>query len=161
MTEPLEQRISTTRRIAAPAARIFAVISDPDGHVAIDGSGMLMAADGSRRLTAVGDMFIMNMDREPLGDLPMGKYTVQNTVVAFTPEAAIAWQPGEVDGRPLGHTYGYTLTPVGTDTTEVTSYCDWSGVHPKILTILSWPVVPLSMLETSLDNLQRLVEERE
>ncbi|GAA3384057.1 polyketide cyclase [Cryptosporangium minutisporangium] len=158
MPESVEQRIATTRRIAAPADRIFAVISDPDGHVAIDGSGMLMVSPDSQRLRAVGDTFIMNMDREPLGDLPLGKYTVKNTVLRFVPDVELAWQPGSVDRSPLGHTYGYLLAPVSATATEVTSYCDWSGVHPKLLERLTWPVVPLSALETSLDNLQRLVE---
>ena len=158
MTEAVEQRIATTRRIAAPADRIFAVITDPEGHVAIDGSGMLMAAPDAERIGKVGDTFVMNMDREPLGDLPMGKYTVKNTVVRFTSDAELAWQVGSLDRSPLGHTYGYTLTPVGADATDVTSYCDWSGVHPKLLERLTWPVVPLSALEKSLENLRRLVE---
>src|SRR5262249_59941335 len=34
------QRISTSRMIAAPAPVIFDIISDPDGHVRLDGSGM-------------------------------------------------------------------------------------------------------------------------
>jgi hypothetical protein len=120
---------------------------------------MLMTAPDSHRIGAVGDTFVMNMDREALGDLPMGKYTVKNTVVRFVPDAELAWQVGSLDRSPLGHTYGYTLTPIGPDATEVTSYCDWSGVHPKLRERLSWPVVPLSALEKSLDNLQRLVEE--
>lgn len=152
-----EQRISVTRRIAAPAERIFALISDPDGQVAIDGSGMLLAAPDSRPVSAVGDTFVMNMDREPLGDLPMGKYTVRNTVVVFTPDEELAWQPGAVDRSPIGHTYGYRLVAVD-GATDVTSYCDWSGAHPKLLERLTWPIVPLSMLEKSLDNLQRLAE---
>ena len=154
----MEQRIATTRRIAAPAGRIFAVISDPEGHVAIDASGMLVAAPDSEPIGAVGDTFLMNMDREALGDLPMGKYTVKNTVVRFEPDAELAWQVGSVDRSPLGYVYGYSLAPAGTQATEVTSYCDWSGVHPKLLEGLTWPVVPLSALEKSLGNLQRLVE---
>ncbi|TQS43036.1 SRPBCC family protein [Cryptosporangium phraense] len=152
------QRIATTRRIDAPAERIFALITDPSGQVAIDGSGMLIAAPDARPVGAVGDTFIMNMDREPLGDLPMGKYTVKNTIVRFESDRELAWQPGAVDRSPIGHTYGYTLTPLGPDATEVTSYCDWSGAHPKLLEMLTWPVVPLSALESSLDNLQRLTE---
>ena len=41
-----DTRIETTRAIAATATEIFAVISSPQGHVDIDSSGMLMAADG-------------------------------------------------------------------------------------------------------------------
>ena len=83
MSDTTAQRISITRQVAAPASRIFAVLSHPNGHIAIDGSGMLMAAPDARPLRAVGDTFLMNMDREPLGDLPMGKYQVQNKVTRF------------------------------------------------------------------------------
>ena len=58
-----QERISTTRRIAAPAAKIFDVITRPSGHVEIDGSGMLIAAEDSSPVTAVGDTFRMHMDR--------------------------------------------------------------------------------------------------
>jgi hypothetical protein len=37
------ERVSVTRRIPAPAAAVFAVVSDPAGQVRIDGSGMLAA----------------------------------------------------------------------------------------------------------------------
>ena len=40
-------RLEVTRTIPAEASEIFAVLTDPQGHVAIDASGMLMSADGS------------------------------------------------------------------------------------------------------------------
>src|SRR6476646_3240436 len=42
----MTERIEVQRTIAAPAADIFAVLCDPQGHVAIDASGMLQDADG-------------------------------------------------------------------------------------------------------------------
>lgn len=66
-----DERVTIRRRIAAPPEAIFAVVADPAGHVAIDGSGMLVAAPDAAAVTAVGDTFIMNMDREPLGDIPL------------------------------------------------------------------------------------------
>ncbi|MFG1922496.1 polyketide cyclase [Cryptosporangium sp. NPDC048952] len=158
MTDTGEQRVEVTRRVAAPAGRIFALLRDPNGHIAIDGSGMLLAAADAQPITAVGDTFVMNMDREPLGDLPMGKYTVKNTVVTFTPDVEVAWQPGAVDRSPIGHTYGYRLEAVGATATDVTSYCDWSGAHPKLLAALTWPVVPVGALEKSLETLRCLAE---
>ena len=56
-------RIEVQRTIAAPAADIFAVLHDPQGHVAIDASGMLQDADGAPA-QAVGDSFVVHMDRE-------------------------------------------------------------------------------------------------
>ena len=40
-------RIETERVIAASPADVFAVLCDPQGHVAIDSSGMLQDATGT------------------------------------------------------------------------------------------------------------------
>jgi uncharacterized protein YndB with AHSA1/START domain len=150
-----DTRVSLTRRIAAPAEVVFKVISDPQGHVDIDGSGMLVATDAPPT-QAVGDSFIMNMDRDPLGDLPMGKYQVRNTVTKFEPNAAFEWNVGGVDQPPFGHVYGYELHPSADGFTEVTLYCDWTGVRAGSIRD-RFPIVPVSMLEKSLENLERVV----
>lgn len=160
MADTGADRMSLTRRIDAPAERIFAVVSSPQGHVEIDGSGMLVAADDADELRAVGDTFEMHMDREPLGDVPLGRYTVCNTVTIFEPGTEIAWTVGAVGRTPIGHVYGYRLEPVGETSTEVTSYYDWSAVSEAWRERVSWPVVPREMLEASLDNLERLVTEQ-
>jgi hypothetical protein len=160
MTAATEHRISVTRRVAAPAGSIFDLIADPRGHVAIDGSGMLVAAPDARPVTAVGDRFLMDMDREPLGDMPLGKYQVENLVTKLVPGRQLEWSVGATGRTPLGHVYGYLLAPVGADDTEVTSYCDWSGLSEKWLARTTWPVVPASALERSLENLARIVTAR-
>jgi hypothetical protein len=151
-----EDRVSLTRRVAAPAATVFAVITDPNQHVEIDGSGMLMSAPDARPLRAVGDSFDMDMDREPLGDLPMGKYQVRNTVTKIVPGTALEWNVGGVDQPPFGHVYGYELQAVGPEETDVTLYCDWTGVRASSIRD-RFPIVPVHMLEKSLDNLERIV----
>lgn len=151
------ERVSTSRRIAAPAAAIFDVVSDPAGQVRLDGSGMLVAAATTDRLAAVGDAFEMEMDREALGDLPMGRYRTRNVVTRFEPDRHLEWAVGSPDGRVLGHVYGYELRPVGDAETEVTSYCDWSAVPPAIKIRFRWPVVPVDSLERSLAKLDDLV----
>lgn len=152
MSDP--ERVELSRRILAPAAGIFAVITDPNGHVAIDGSGMLMAAPGAQILTGVGDTFLIDMDREPLGDLPMGKYQVENLVTTFEQDRELAWAAGGV-GKPFGHIYGFRLDPVSDTETDVLHYCDWSGVPEKFKAQGQgrWPIVPVEMLTKSLDNL--------
>jgi hypothetical protein len=40
------ERLEVRRRTAAGPAAIFSLLCDPQGHVAIDSSGMLMAATG-------------------------------------------------------------------------------------------------------------------
>lgn len=155
MTTDVE-RVTVRRRIVAPAAKIFALVADPDGHVAIDGSGMLLASPDSRPVRAVGDTFLMNMDREPLGDVPLGKYQVVNTITRYEQDRWLEWTVAMVDQRSLGHVYGYVLTPAGDDATDVELYCDWTNFHPKLKARVTWPVVPEHMLERSLDKLAAL-----
>lgn len=150
-----DARVSVTRRIDASAAEVFSVITDPHQHVEVDGSGMLVAT-ASAPLRAVGDTFDMDMDREPLGDLPMGKYKVRNTVTAFVQDSTLEWNVGGVDQPPFGHVYGYELQVAGPVSTDVTLYCDWTGVRASSVRD-RFPIVPVHMLEKSLDNLQRIV----
>ena len=67
-------RLAVSRIVEASPSVVFRIVCDPEMHVEIDGSGMLQAARGSKPVTAVGDEFELEMDREPLGDVPMGKY---------------------------------------------------------------------------------------
>jgi len=152
-----DDRISATRRIAAPAAAIFAIVTDPAGQVAIDGSHMLVASPDATRLEAVGDTFSMDMDREALGDLPLGKYQVLNTVTRFERDRLLEWNVGSAERGPLGHVYGYELAPAGDGATDVTSYCDWSGISGAVRErIAHWPIVPKMALISTLDKLAAL-----
>jgi len=81
--DTMSDRIEVQRTITAPAAEIFAVLCDPHGHVAIDSTGMLQDANGES-VAAVGDSFVVHMDRESLNDFPqMGKYDVTVTIREF------------------------------------------------------------------------------
>src|SRR5882762_5027951 len=102
----MTERIEVQRTIAAPAADIFAVVCDPQGHVAIDASGMLQDADGDP-VGAVGDTFVVHMDREALNDYPLGRYDVTVTITTLIADREIAWT---VKGRirpQVGHVYGH------------------------------------------------------
>jgi len=150
-------RVTATRRVAAPASKLFAIVSSPSGQVAIDGSGMLDAAPDDRPLTRVGETFDMNMDREPLGDIPnLKKYQVRNTVTKIIPDRVIEWTIGFGDNPPFGHVYGWMLDPVSEEETDVTNYCDWSNASAEMRSGVTWPVVPVAMLEQSVDNLARM-----
>ena len=153
------ERVAVTRRIAAPAATIYAIVSDPAGHVRIDGSGMLDAAPEARPVTAVGDTFDMEMDRAPLNDIPgLGKYSVRNTVTRLEPGHLVEWTIGAPDQPPLGHVYGWQLDPVDDGHTDVTNYCDWTNIVDALRARnRTWPIVPVEMLEQSVANLERLV----
>jgi hypothetical protein len=123
--------------------------------VAIDSSGMLMAATGAP-VAAVGDSFVVHMDREALNDFPMGHYDVTVTITTFVPDREIAWTIlGQI--RPaIGHVYGYTLEPVD-DGTLVTSYYDWSSIDPVWKEAAIFPVISEGALRATLGILDRTV----
>ena len=123
----MTERMEVQRTIAAPAADIFAVLCDPHGHVAIDATGMLQDADGDAA-KAVGDSFVIHMDRESLNDFPMGKYDVTVEIREFDKDKLIAWTIlGKIKPQ-IGHVYGYRLEPSSEgDGTIVTSFYDPSS----------------------------------
>jgi hypothetical protein len=150
------ERIETRRHIEAAPEVIFALLSTPSGHVAIDGSGMLQSADGPP-VTAVGDEFIVHMDRESLNDRPLGKYDVTVIITKFEVDAAIEWTITAF-GRPLiGHLYGYQLEKAEGGTL-VTSYYDWSQVEASPQRDAMFPVVPEFAMRATLGILARTVE---
>ena len=151
-------RVSVSREIPASAEVIFSMITLPAGHVAMDGSGSLVSAPSNHQLLAVGDTFLMDMDRESLGDIPdLGKYQVENEVHAFEADRLLEWTVGMVDRPKIGHFYGIRLVPIDTSLTLVENYVDWSGVPEKWRTRVSWPVVPASMMAASLARLEAAI----
>jgi Polyketide cyclase / dehydrase and lipid transport len=150
------ERLEVQRTIAADPATIFRVLCDPQGHVAIDSSGMLMDATGGP-VMAAGDSFVVHMDREALNDYPeLGRYDVTITIVTFVPDREIAWTVlGQI--RPqIGHVYGYRLEPTAGGTL-VTSYYDWSSIAPEWKDAGIFPVIPESALRATLGILDRTV----
>jgi uncharacterized protein YndB with AHSA1/START domain len=152
---PTADRIAASRTVTASPAEVFRIVTDPAMHVEIDGSGMLQAAPRAKRLEKPGDTFEMEMDREPLGDVPMGRYEALNTVTRIIPDALLEWNVGSSDRGPYGHVYGWEITAVNPGKTEITNYCEWSNVPEKARE--HFPIVPLAMLEKSVDNLAALV----
>ena len=150
------ERLEVQRTIPAAPAAIFRVLSDPQGHVTIDSSGMLLDATGDP-VTAVGDSFVVHMDREALNDFPeMGKYDVTVTIRTFEQDREIAWTIlGQIKPQ-IGHVYGYTLEPVE-DGTLVTSYYDWSDIDPQWKEANIFPIIPESALRATLGILARTV----
>ncbi|HZU74947.1 MAG TPA: SRPBCC family protein [Acidimicrobiales bacterium] len=149
----MTERFEVSRTIAAEPAAIFRVLTDPQGHVAIDSSGMLQDATGER-VRKVGDTFVVHMDRQSLNDIPMGKYDVQVTIETFEADREIAWGIGGVGMDRIGHVYGYRLEPAD-DGTLVTQYYDWSRIDE------SWkprfPILQEGALRATLGILDRTV----
>jgi hypothetical protein len=149
------ERLEVQRTVPADPAKIFRVLCDPQGHVAIDSSGMLMDATGEP-VTGVGDSFVVHMDREALNDYPLGLYDVTVSITRFVLDREIAWTIlGKI--RPqIGHVYGYTLDPVD-DGTLVTSYYDWSSIDPVWKEAGIFPVLSEGALRATLGILARTV----
>jgi hypothetical protein len=156
--QPVVERFEVQRTIPAESAAIFAVLADPRGHVAIDSSGMLQWAEGDP-VQAVGDTFVVHMDREALNDYPLGKYDVTVTITAFEPDREIAWTIAGVVKPPIGHVYGYQLEPVDGGTL-VTSYYDWSAIDPVWREAGIFPILPEAALRATLGILDRTVVPR-
>jgi len=149
------ERLEVQRTIEADPATIFSVLCDPQGHVTIDSSGMLLDATGDP-VSAVGDTFVVHMDREALNDYPMGKYDVTVSITAFEQDREIAWTiMGQIKPQ-IGHVYGYTLEPTEGGTL-VTSYYDWSDIDPTWKEAAIFPIIPESALRATLGILARTV----
>jgi hypothetical protein len=153
------ERIEVSRTIPADPAAVFAVLRDPQGHVDIDASGMLMDFTGEP-VSAVGDEFVVHMDREALGDMPLGRYDVTVQIRAYEPDREIAWTiVGGVARPPIGHVYGYRLEPVDGGTL-VTQYYDWSQILPQYREMNIFPIISAGSLKATLGILDRTVRRR-
>lgn len=155
-TDGATERFEVARQIAAPPAKVFALLCDPNGHVAIDSSGMLQSAEGAP-VSAVGDEFVVHMDRESLNDYPLGKYDVTVVITKFEPDALIEWTISGKIQPPIRHLYGYRLekSDIGT---LVTSYYDWSEIDEAYRDKGIFPVIPEAALRATLGILARNVE---
>jgi len=151
----LPDRIEVTRPIPAPPSAIFDIVRSPAGHVAIDASGMLQSFTGEPA-EKVGDTFVIHMDRESLGDLPMGKYDVIVTITGYEQDRFITWEVSGKGFPSIGHYYGYRLEPVAGGTV-VTSIYDWSKVGEQWKSNGAWPIIPESALKATLGILERTV----
>ena len=148
-------RMEVQRTIPVDPAKIFSLLADPLGHVAIDSSGMLLDAEGDP-VKAVGDTFVVHMDREALNDYPLGKYDVTVKITEFEQDCHIAWTIEGILKPQIGHVYGYTLEPTE-DGTLVTSYYDWSDIDPVWKEADIFPIMSELALRATLGILARTV----
>jgi len=158
-----EKQVEVSRIVQAPPARVFALVSDPKQHHAIDGSGHLQGTT-SGPVTGVGQVFTMEMYRKDLGP-----WRTINNVTEFEPGTAIAWAPTldrsyECQVTQMlatittgGHTYAYRLRETG-DGTEVRLTYDWSGVLDPKFEAMVCPFVTEEQLMATLDRLADAVQ---
>lgn len=149
-----DKRITVQRTIDAPTQAVFDVLSNPERHPELDGSGFVLSDEKSDRITGTGDVFRMNMSGPHMG----GDYQTDNTVTGYDANHLLAWQTAPADTEPPGWEWTWQLAAQGSDATEVTLSYDWSKVtDPQILEKVSFPLVPQSALEDSLARLAAAV----
>jgi len=128
-----EENVSATLTFAVPAARVFEVLADPTTHSSIDGTGWVQEAADRAPLTAVGQLFRMEMYH---ANHPEGDYRVINKVQVFEPQRVIGWLTGQEKGDGQlefgGWIWRYDLAPLGPSETEVKLTYDWSAVPQYI-----------------------------
>lgn len=154
----MSETIRISRTVDASPDKVFAVLADPGRHTEFDGSSMLRGLAEGAPVTAVGDVFIIDMYNDILGD-----YQIRNTVVAFEKDRTIGWGPAlhPADGytdkigdmKPGGHTFTWELEPAGQGCT-VTQVYDWSGVtDPQFKAMM--PLISEAQLGDSVDRVGR------
>jgi hypothetical protein len=157
------KRVEASRRMEAPAARIFEILANPQRHMDFDGSDMLRGAVLDHPISEVGDTFTMKMHR--LGD----DYLMLNYVVEFEPDRRLFWEPAPGDpsraenddpakvGIPAGYRWGYILAPDGDDATVVTEVFDYGPLPEDLLNDGgTWINGHNSMRESMTASLERL-----
>ncbi|GAA1388925.1 SRPBCC family protein [Luteococcus peritonei] len=150
------ENVTVSRVIDAPAKDIYEFLTLPRNHVALDGSDMVRGAvNGDQRLSAVGDVFTMDMYADSQG----GDYQRDNHVSGLVENKVVAWKPAKPGEQPGGWEWVYTLEPQGSEATEVTLSYDWSEVTDAKLKA-RFPMIPKEALEASLGNLAQAVSEK-
>jgi len=145
-----DKSITVSRRIDASTSAVFDVLTNPERHAELDGSGFVISDEKSDRITGTGQVFRMNMSGDHMG----GDYQTDNTVTGYDANHLVAWQTAPADTDPPGWEWVWQLEAEGSDATEVTLTYDWSKVtDQELLKKISFPLVDRSALERSLDNL--------
>lgn len=149
-----DTHVTVSRTIDASAKDIFEVLSNPQRHAQLDGSGFVRSDDRSDRITATGQVFRMNM----VGDHMGGEYQTDNTVTGFQENKMLVWQTAPADQAPPGWEWMWQLDAEGSDATRVTLTYDWAKVTDKdLLKKITFPLVSEAQLEDSLNALAEQV----
>lgn len=148
-----EAKVIVQRSIAAPVDALFDVLSNPQRHPTLDGSGFVRSVDHADRIQKVGDVFTMNMQ----GDHMAGEYKTDNHVTGYAKDKLLAWQTAPAGTEPPGWEWLWELESQGPNQTLVRHTYDWSKVtDKKLLEKVKFPLVTAVQLD---DTLSRLAAE--
>ena len=143
--------LTVERLIQAPAARIFALLSDAAKHSSFDGSGTVRGTKGDSRPLSLGTRFGMSMK--------MGApYTTSNEVVELEQDRRIAWRTSGLFGLVGGRTWRYELIDQGSSTIVRET---WDVSHDKqrfALKRSGFPAKTKRDMERTLERLAAAVE---
>lgn len=149
-----DKRITVQRTIDASAKDLWEVLTNPQRHAEVDGSGFVRSVDHADRITANGQTFRMNMSGPHMG----GDYQSDNHVTGYDEHKLLAWKTAPAGTEPPGWEWMWELKPTSAESTDVTLTYDWSRVtDPQILQQVSFPLVSEEQLEDSLGNLASAV----
>jgi uncharacterized protein YndB with AHSA1/START domain len=146
MTENEDRVVSASRRIGAPAERIFELIADPSRQPEWDGNHNLGQAAGGQRVRVVGDVFVMVLSKGTIRE---------NHVVEFEEGRRIAWRPAPPGEQPPGHLWRWTLEPVDETHTLVTHTYDWTELT-DVTRLAKARATTADNLHASLDRLAEI-----
>ena len=110
-----DKSITVQRTIDASTTAVFDVLSNPQRHTEIDGSGFVVSDEKSDRITGTGQVFRMNMTGDHMG----GDYQTDNTVTGYDANHLLAWQTAPADTDPPGWEWVWELNAQGSDATDV------------------------------------------
>lgn len=141
--------ITVTRSVDIPAKDLFNILSNPERHAEIDGSGFVVSDDKTDRISGQGDVFRMNMHGDHMG----GDYKTENHVTGFEENKFISWKTAPAGEEPPGWEWIWELTSTGSDSADISLTYDWSKVDQDTVNQIGFPLVTEDQLEASVDRL--------
>lgn len=149
-----ENKIIVERTINAASSDIFEVLSNPQRHSELDGSGFIRSDEKSDRIQHSGDVFTMNMEGPHMG----GEYQTENHVVGYDENKLLAWKTAPAGVEPPGWQWIWELEPEGSDSTLVRLTYDWDAVTDQdLIAEVGFPLVHRDQLEDTLVRLDEAV----
>lgn len=144
------------RLVQARPDQVFALLSDPERHHRTEPGDWVGEAFDTEPITGVGQVFGIQMFHVRAG----GHYRMDNRVIVFEKDRAIAWEPGQyTDDGELGTggwIWRYDLAAKD-EGTEVSLTYDWSAVPQPQRAEFGLPPFGPEFLKESLEALAQSV----